>query len=75
MREEDDFNDPVTSALLFGLAILLPLVALFPAEVRTLLPGDGAPTAAAPKVMLLSLVGGRIVLLGGLTLTGSACSG
>jgi hypothetical protein len=52
------------SVLLFGLALLLPLMATFPADIRSPLSG------AAPKVAVLGLVGGMVVFLGGLTLTG-----
>ena len=57
------------SGLLFGVALLLPLMALFPAEVRSSLPGGGSLVGAAPKVALLGLVGGIVVFLGGVTLT------
>ncbi|MFC7227507.1 hypothetical protein N0B31_08835 [Salinirubellus salinus] len=52
------------SVLLFGLALLLPLMAVFPADVRALLPVTGAP-----KVVVLGLVGGTVVLVGGIVLT------
>jgi hypothetical protein len=57
------------SALLSALALVLPLMAVFPAEVRASLPGGGSMVGAAPKVVVLGLVGGTVVLLGGLTLT------
>jgi len=57
------------SLLLFGLALVLPLMAVFPSEVRATLPGGGSMAGAAPKVVVLGLVGGVVVLLGGLTLT------
>ena len=57
------------SGLLSALALILPLMAVFPAEVRASLPGGGSMAAAASKVVVLGLVGGTVVLLGGLTLT------
>jgi len=55
------------SGLLFLLALMLPVMAAFPAEVRTML-GDTV-VSSSPKVLVLGLVGGIVVFLGGLALS------
>jgi hypothetical protein len=55
------------SGLLFLLALMLPVMAAFPAEVRAML--GGAAVSASPKVLILGLVGGIVVFGGGLALT------
>jgi len=55
------------SGLLFLLALMLPVMAAFPAEVRAML--GGTAVSASPKVLILGLVGGVVVFGGGLTLT------
>lgn len=59
------------SSLLFALAAVLPIMAVLPADVREVLAG-GEVAAASPKVILLGLVGGAVVFLGGVALTGIA---
>ncbi len=76
VRRQGVFPQPVhtklrwQSGLLFSLALVLPMMAALPAEVRPLLPEDGAATATAPMVVWPGLVGGTIVLLAGVTLIG-----
>ena len=55
------------SGLLFLLALMLPVMASFPAEVRAMLGGTAA--SASPKVLLLGMAGGVGVFVGGLVLT------
>lgn len=55
------------SGLLFLLALMLPVMAAFPAEVRAML--GGTAVSASPKVVVLGLVGGVVVFGGGLALT------
>jgi len=55
------------SGLLFLLALMLPVMAAFPAEVRAML--GGTAVSASPKVLILGLVGGIVVFGGGLALT------
>ncbi|MEF8788496.1 MAG: hypothetical protein V5A61_00070 [Haloarculaceae archaeon] len=55
------------SGLLFLLALMLPVMAAFPAEVRAML--GGTAVSSSPKVLILGLVGGVVVFGGGLTLT------
>jgi hypothetical protein len=57
------------SGLLVGLALVLPLMGVFPTDVQMLLQKDATLNAGAPKVVLLGLVGGSIVFIGGVTLT------
>lgn len=56
------------SGLLFLLALMLPMMATFPAKARALL--DGTVVSASPNVLVLGGVGGAVVFLTGLTLTG-----
>lgn len=55
------------SALLFGLAAVLPIMAAFPTEVREALAADQIQ-AASPKIILLGLVGGATVFVCGIGL-------
>ena len=55
------------SALLFALALTLPLFAVMPADVRALFPG-GDPLAGSPKIIVLGLVGGAATFAAGLGL-------
>lgn len=55
------------SGLLFLLALMLPVMAAFPAEVRVMLGGTAA--SSSPKVLVLGLVGGTVVFGGGLALS------
>ena len=55
------------SGLLFLLALTLPVMAAFPAEVRAML-GD-AVASASPKMLVPGLVGGAVVFVGGVALT------
>jgi hypothetical protein len=55
------------SGLLFLLALMLPVMAAFPAEVRAML--GGTAVSSSPKVLILGLVGGIVVFGGGLALT------
>lgn len=55
------------SGLLFLLALVLPMVATYPAEVRATF--DGTVVSASPNVLLLGGVGGSVVFLTGLALT------
>jgi len=55
------------SGLLFLLALMLPVMAAFPDEVRAML-GDTV-VSSSPKVLILGLVGGVVVFLGGLALS------
>lgn len=57
----------VQSGLLFLLALMLPVMAAFPAEVRTML--GGTAVSSSPKVLILGLVGGVAVFAGGVALT------
>jgi hypothetical protein len=55
------------SGLLFLLALMLPVLAASPEEVRAML-GESA-VSASPKVLVLGVVGGSVVFGTGLTLT------
>jgi hypothetical protein len=55
------------SGLLLLLALMLPVMAAFPAEVRAML--GGTAVSSSPKVLLLGLVGGLVVFGGGVALT------
>lgn len=55
------------SALLFALALTLPLFAVMPADVRGLLPA-GDPLAGSPKIIVLGLFGGAATFFAGLCL-------
>lgn len=55
------------SGLLSLLALMLPVMAASPAEVRAML-GE-AVASSSPKVLVLGLVGGVVVFVGGLALT------
>jgi hypothetical protein len=55
------------SALLFGLAAVLPIMAAFPAEVQEVLATDQIGTAS-PKIILLGLLGGATVFVCGVGL-------
>lgn len=55
------------SALLFGLAAVLPIMAAFPDEVQEALAADQIQ-AASPKIILLGLIGGATVFVCGLGL-------
>lgn len=50
------------SALLFGLAAVLPVMAALPAEVRAALPAESV-AAASPRIILLGIVGGVTVFV------------
>ncbi|PSQ08287.1 hypothetical protein BRC93_15695 [Halobacteriales archaeon QS_5_70_15] len=57
----------VQSGLLFLLALMLPVMAAFPAEVRAML--GGSAFSSSPRVLVLGLVGGVVVFSGGVALT------
>lgn len=61
------------SGLLFALALTLPLFAVMPADVRSLLP-PGDPLAGSPKIIVLGLVGGAATFLAGLCLLAVLCA-
>lgn len=73
VRRIGTFKQPVPrklswlSGLLLALALALPLTATFPASVRQTFPGAD-PVAAAPKVLVLGLVGGIVVVAAGAVL-------